>query len=209
VKSTQRKQRAVLQTATSIFNCQSSFELDAVFQPWSSSWQGSRKKTKHVLCFFCVGWYEKWKTSSVPQVSIGESLHARTENSLTESANDPKLEEAALEDRITAHTDLNRSKTSSKNDQSVWGGEQQNTVFYKNHPWHKHMTENNWTVRREWSKSQAPQEPQQRNTTAKRYTLHSWPIHTRNLLARVLHLVSGPVLPGRHGSAQAPTKEPW
>lgn len=119
--------------------------------------------------------------SSFLQLSILEGLHDRTENRLTKSATDPKLGEAAPEDRITANTDLNKSKSSCKNDHLVLGSQQQNTVFYKNNLWHKHTMENNQTVRRKWSKSQVHQESHQHNTTAKRYALFSWPIHTRNL----------------------------
>ena len=155
--------------------------------------------------------------SSSLKVSILEGLHDRTENRLTKSASDPKLGEAALENKITANTNLNKSKTLSKNDQSVLRGQQQNTVFYKNNLWHKHTTENNWTVCRKWSKSQIHQESHQHNTAAKKHPLYSWPIHTRNLSvllsvslmsACVLSLVSGPMLQGRHGSAQAPKQEP-
>lgn len=149
-------------------------------------------------------------------MSILEGLHNRTENRLTESASDPRLGEAALENKITANTDLNKSKTSSQSDQSVLRGQQQNTVFYKNNLWHKHTVEDNQTLCRKWSKPQVHQESNQHNTAAKRYTLYSWPIRTRNLAvllsvsltsARVLYLVSGPALQGRHRSAQAPKQE--
>lgn len=76
-------------------------------------------------------------------MSIPEGRYDRTEKRLRKSANDSKLGEAALEDGITANTDLNKTKRLPKNDQSVLGGQQQNTVFYKNNLWHEHMKENN------------------------------------------------------------------
>lgn len=100
-------------------------------------------------------------------VSILEDLYNRTEKRLRKPANDSKLGEAALEDGITANTELNKSETSPKNDQLVLGGQQQNTVFCKNNLWHEHTIENNRTIRRKSSKSQVHQEYHQHNTTAK------------------------------------------
>lgn len=53
------------------------------------------------------------------------------------------LGEVAPEGRITANNDPNKSKTTTKNYlvvHSVLRGQQRNTVFHKDHPWHKHMT---------------------------------------------------------------------
>lgn len=71
-------------------------------------------------------------------MSILKGLHDRTETQLIKSDSDPKLGEAALESRITANTDPNKSKPTTKNDLSVSRSQQQSTVFHKDNPWHKH-----------------------------------------------------------------------
>lgn len=45
-----------------------------------------------------------------------------------------------MEGKITANNDPNKSETTTKNDLSILRGQQQNTVFHKDNPWHKHMT---------------------------------------------------------------------
>lgn len=71
-------------------------------------------------------------------MSILKGLHDRRETQLTKSDSDPKLGEAALEGGITANTDPNKSKTTTKNDLSVLRGQQQNTVLHKDNLRHKH-----------------------------------------------------------------------
>lgn len=58
-----------------------------------------------------------------------------------------------MEGRITANTDPNKSKTSTKNDLSVLRGQQQNTVFHKDNLCHKHTQKKNRKVGRKLPKS--------------------------------------------------------
>lgn len=92
-----------------------------------------------------------------------EVLHGRRDTQLTKSDSDPKLGEGALEGRITANTDPNKSKTTTKNDLLVLKGQQQNTVFHKDNPRHKQMTKKNQRAGRNLPKSQVSH---QHNTAA-------------------------------------------
>lgn len=96
-------------------------------------------------------------------MSILKGLHGRRETQLTKSDCDPKLGEAASEGRITANNDPNKSKITTKNDLSVLRGQQQNTVFHKDNPWHKHMTKKNRRAGKKLPKSQVLN---QHNTSA-------------------------------------------
>lgn len=91
-------------------------------------------------------------------MSILKGLHGRRETQLTKSDSDPKMGEVALEGRITANNDPNKSKTTTKNDlvvHSVLRGQQQNTVFHKDNLWHKHrMKKKNQRAGRRLPKSQ-------------------------------------------------------
>lgn len=88
-------------------------------------------------------------------MSILKGLHGRRETQLTKSDCDPKLGEAASEG--------NKSKITTKNELSVLRGQQQNTVFHKDNPWHKHMTKKNRRAGRKLPKSQVLN---QHNTSA-------------------------------------------
>lgn len=76
-------------------------------------------------------------------MSILKGLHDRRKTQLTKSDSDPKLGEEALESGITANTESNKSKTTTKNDLSVLRGQQQDIVFHKDNPWHNFMMEKN------------------------------------------------------------------